>query len=82
MEMKILTIIWNIVNICILGYLPKTAHMVRKAMATSKEGMRTFMRDAFLPSETKIKSTFQWKVDSFCDVKILLCKYMYTHTFC
>ena len=44
--------------------------MVRKAMATSKEGMRTFIRDAFLPSETKVKSTFQWKVDSFCDVKI------------
>ena len=56
--------------ICLfIGYLPKTAHMVKKAMITSKEGMRTLIRYAFpdlelLPSETKIESTFQWEGDS------------------
>ena len=39
--------------------------MIRKPMTISKDGMRTLVRYPFLPSETKIKSTFQWKGDSF-----------------
>ena len=54
----------SVISIFIV-YLPKTAHMVRKAMTISKDGMRTLIRYPFLPSETKIKSTFQWKGDSF-----------------
>ena len=53
----------------LIDNLPKTAHMVKKPMATSKEGMRTLIRyallDLVLPSsETKIKSTFQWEGDN------------------
>ena len=35
-----------------IGYLPKTAHVAKKAIITSKEGI-------IFPSETTIKSTFQ-----------------------
>ena len=53
------------VLLILIVYLPKTVHIVRKAMTTSKDGMRNLIRYVFLPSETKIKSTFQWKGDSF-----------------